>query len=116
MMRNDVLLKNPKREEVMSTNEETTMLSMGEQVVMQTAMVKVMPPDESTLEFIRVCYGCWKQQNLRTEEIVRRLKLKPTESDKLTIFTHGITEPKEFKKIVIACLSLGSQFLLCIFL
>ena len=74
MMRNDVLLKNPKREEVMSTNEETTMLSMGEQVVMQTAMVKVMPPDESTLEFIRVCYGCWKQQNLRYRRDCQKIK------------------------------------------
>ena len=30
-----------------------------------------------------------------TEEIVKRLKLEPTESDKLTIFTFGISKPNK---------------------
>ena len=46
MMSNDVLQKNPAHEEVMSSNEGSTMLSawLSKHVVMQAAMVKVMPP------------------------------------------------------------------------
>ena len=79
----------------MSSNEETTMLSVGEQVGMQTAMVEVMPPDESTSKFMRVLMDAGSNRTYVIEEIVRRLKFKPTQSDKLTIFTHGITKPKE---------------------
>ena len=94
-MSNDVLLRNPKCEEVMSSNEETTMLSVGEQVVMQTAMVEVMQPEESTSEFMRVFMNAGSNRTYVTEDIVSRWKFKPIESDKLTIFTHGITKPNE---------------------
>ena len=46
----DVLLKNPAREEIMSSNEDTTMISMGE------VMVEVMPPDKSTSEVTTVLW------------------------------------------------------------
>ena len=79
----------------MSSNEETTMLSVGEQVVMQTAMVEVMQPEEPTSEFMRVFMNAGSNRTYVTEDIVSRWKFKPIESDKLTIFTHGITKPNE---------------------
>ena len=97
MMSNDVLQKNPAHEEVMSSNEGSTMLSawLSKHVVMQAAMVKVMPPYESTFEVTRVLMDSGSSRTYVTEEIVKRLKLEPTESDKLTIFTFGISKPKE---------------------
>ena len=72
MMSNDVLLRNPKFEEVMSSNEETTMLSVGEQVVMRTAMVEAMQPEESTSEFMRVFMNAGSNRTYVTEDIVSR--------------------------------------------
>ena len=79
----------------MSSNEKTTMLSVREHVVMQTAMVELMPPHESTSEVMGVLVDTGSSRTYVTEEIVKRLKSKPTESDKLTIFTFGISKLKE---------------------
>lgn len=79
MMSNDVLQKNPAHEEVMSSNEGSTMLSawLSKHVVMQAAMVKVMPPYESTFEVTRVLMDSGSSRTYVTEEIVKRLKLEP---------------------------------------
>ena len=68
---------------------------LSKHVVMQAAMVKVMPPYESTFEVTRVLMDSGSSRTYVTEEIVKRLKLEPTESDKLSIFTFGISKPKE---------------------
>ena len=90
IMSDNILLRNPAREEIMSSNEETTMLSLGEHVVLQTALVEVMPPEASTS-----IMDSGSSRTYITEEIVKRLKFEPTESDKLTIFTIGINKSKE---------------------
>ena len=56
----------------MSSNEETTMLSVGEQVVMRTAMVEAMQPEESTSEFMRVFMNAGSNRTYVTEDIVSR--------------------------------------------
>ena len=100
MMSNNILLKNSAREEIMSSNEETTVLSVGENAVMQTAMVEVMPPGESTSEVARVLLETGSSRTYVTEDIVKRLKLEPTESDKLTTFTYGINKLNEITSLL----------------
>ena len=81
MMNVDVLLKNPAREEIMSSNEDTTMISTGE------VMVEVMPPDKSTSEVTTVFMDTGSSGTYVTKEFVKRLRLQLTESDNMTIFT-----------------------------
>jgi len=107
LMSNDVLPENPSHDEVSSN--ETAMLSVGEHVVMQTAMVEVMPPDESASEVTRVLMDTGSSRTYVTEDIVTRLKLKPTEPDRLTIHTFGISKPKEIRSPLVP-LTLKSKY------
>ena len=77
------------------------MLSAGEQVVMQTALVEAMSTDHLKTEVTRVLMDTGSSRTYITEEIAKRLNLEAKESNDLTIFTFGISKPKEIKSPVV---------------
>ena len=88
---------------------ETTMLSMGEHVVMQTALVEALPTDESKSEVTRILMDTGSSRTYITEDIVNRLGLKPLENDKLSVYTFGLSKPKEIVSPIVS-LTLKSKY------
>ena len=91
------------------SNEETTMLSAGEQVVMQTALVEAMSTNHLKTEATRVLMDTGSSRTYITEEIARKLGLESKESNDLTVFTFGVSKPKEVKSPVVT-LTLKSKY------
>ena len=76
-------------------DQATSLLSQGEQVIMQTALVEAMDQEESKSEVTRILMDTGSSRTYVTEDVVRKLKLKFQGSDKLTVHTFGVSKPKE---------------------
>ena len=88
-MTNDVLSKEA------TPNKEMTMLVAGKHVVMQTALIEATSTDQMLSEVTRVLMDTGSSRTYFTEEIVNRLKLQTHQPNKLTIYTFGVSKPKE---------------------
>ena len=84
-----------------TSHEESTLLSAGEHVVMQTALVEAMSTDHSSSEVARLLMDTGSSRTYVTEDIVKRLNLQSNESSKLTIHTFGVSKPKEITSKVV---------------
>jgi len=80
--------------EMKAQEKEVSMLSAGEQVIMQTALVEAMDIDQSRSETTRIMMDTGSQRTYVTEDIVKKLGLQPEGTDKLTVFTFGANKPK----------------------
>ena len=58
-------------------NNETSLLSMNEQVIMQTALVEVMVPAETQSQVTRILMDTSSQRTYVTEEVARQLNVQP---------------------------------------
>ena len=76
-------------------NNETSMLSMNEQVIMQTALVEVMDPAETKSQVTRILMDTGSQRTYVTEEVARKLSVQPEGKEKLSIYTFGASKPKD---------------------
>jgi len=63
--------------------KEVSMLSAGEQVIMQTALVEAMDIEQSRSETTRIMMDTGSQRTYVTEDIVKKLGLQPEGTDKL---------------------------------
>ena len=88
IMTNDVLSKEA------TPNKETAMLVASKHVVMQTALIEATSTDQMLSEVTRVLMDTGSSQTYFTEEIVNKLKLQTHQSNKLTIYTFGVSKPK----------------------
>ena len=82
-------------------NEETMMLATGEHIVMQIALAEATSTDQMLSEVTRVLMDAGSSRTYVTEKIVNKLKLKIHKSNKLTIYTFGISRPKEIMSPVV---------------
>ena len=82
-------------------NKETTMLAAGKHVVMQTALVEATSTDQMLSEVTIVLIDTGSSRTYVTKEIVNKLKLKTHRSNKLIIYTFGISKPKEIMSPVV---------------
>ena len=73
---------------------KTSMISPGEQVVMQTALVEVLDMEQSCSETTRIMMDTSSQRTYITVDIVGKLGLQLEGTDKLTIFMFGGNKPK----------------------
>ena len=85
-------------------NEGQSMLAAGEQVIMQTALIKAKDPGQSKSEITRVLMDIGSQRTYITEEIVKKLKLTTDGNVKLTVFTFEASKPKEITTPIVTVL------------
>ena len=81
--------------------EEEGLLSAGENVIMQTALIEAMDGDESTSETTRVLMDTGSSRTYITQDLVEKLKLKTEDKNRLTVFTFGGKKPKEMTSPVV---------------
>ena len=86
-------------------NVETTMLVAGKHVVMLKALVEATSADQMLSEVTIVLMDTGNSQTYVTEEIVNKLKLQTHESNKLRIYTFGVSKPKEIMSPVVTLMS-----------
>lgn len=72
--------------------EEEGLLSAGENVIMQTALIEVMDQEELRSEVTRVLMDT-RSRTYVTEELVKNLNLKTEHSNRLTVYTFGVNKP-----------------------
>ena len=80
--------------EMKARDEEVSMLSAGEQVIMQTVLVEAMDADQVCSETTRIMMDTGNQRTYVTENIVKKLGLQSEGTDTLKIFTFGANKPK----------------------
>ena len=66
---------------------EQSMLAVGEQIVMQTALVEATDPNEKYKEPVRVLFDTGSHRSYITEELANKLNLKPEGTSNITLFT-----------------------------
>ena len=98
MIAGDIL---PEQDSKTTTYGETTMLSDGEHVVMQTALVEAISTNHSASEVTKVLMETGSSRTYVTEEIAQKLNLRPNESINITIYTTGASKPKEILSLVV---------------
>ncbi|MEM7375589.1 MAG: reverse transcriptase domain-containing protein [Bacteroidota bacterium] len=81
--------------------EEEGLLSAGENVIMQTALVEAMDGEESCSETTRVLMDTGSSRTYITEELVEKLKLRTEDKNRLTVYTFGGKKPKEMTSPVV---------------
>lgn len=82
--------------------EEEGLLSAGENVIMQTALIEVLDQEETHAETTRVLMDTGSSRTYITEELVDKLKLKPESENRLTVYTFGGNKPKEMTSPVVS--------------
>ena len=98
---NNTIVTNNVLSEEAIPNKEMAILAAGKHVVMQTTLVEATSTDQMLSEVTRVLMDTGSSRTYVTEEIVNKLKLKTYESNKLTIYTFGISKPKEIMSPVV---------------
>ena len=91
---NSVFTANTAPPFVEDCGEGQSMVAAGEQVIMQTALIKAMDAGQSKSEITRVPMDTGSQRTYITEKIVKKLKLTTEGNVKLTLFTFGASKPK----------------------
>ena len=81
--------------------QESSMLSTGEQVVMQTALVEAVSLDESRHEPVRILLDTGSHRTYITEDLVKKLRLRTEGKNKMTVFTFGSSKPKDITSEVV---------------
>ena len=81
--------------------QESSMLSTGEQVVMQTALVGAVSLDESRHEPVRILLDTGSHRTYITEDLVKKLRLRTEGKNKITVFTFGSSKPKDITSEVV---------------
>jgi len=82
-------------------NTQASLLSTGEQVVMQTALIEAVSPDESRRELVRILLDTGSHRTYITEELTKQLGLKMEGID-ITVFTFGSSKPKEITSKIVS--------------
>ena len=104
---------NPTRNNNGST--QTSLVAMGEQVIMQTAMAEACNTTEELSSKIRLLLDCGSQRSYITQYLARKLKLKEIGMNHLSIYTFGTTKAKNIETPVVEVgLMLKSGFTLSI--
>ena len=86
-------------------NVETTILVPGQHIVMLKALVEATSTDQMLSEVTIELMNTGNSRIYVTEEIVNKLKLQTYESNKLTIYTFGVSKPKEIMSPVFTLMS-----------
>ena len=79
--------------------KESKLVAVDEQVIMQTAMVYLvclMNHDEKCETKTRLLLDCGPQRSYISEELVKKMNLKPINKNLLIVYTFGTTKPKNF--------------------
>ena len=87
---------------------EPSMLAVGDQIVMQTALVEATDPNEKYKEPVRVLFDTGSHRTYITEELVNKLNLKSDGTSNITLFTFGSNKPKDIVSKLVT-LSLKSK-------
>ena len=106
---NNAIMTNHILSKEVTSNEEMMMLATGEHIVMQTVLAEATSTDQMVYEFTRVLMDTGSNRTYVTEKNVNKLKLKIHKSNKLTIYTFGISRPKEVMSPVVVTLMLKSK-------
>ena len=80
-----------------SAQHESTCLSVGESVLMQTALTEVHNTNNSKAEQIRVLLDSGSQRTYITEELAKKLMLQGDDEQEIHLVTFGSTTPKVIK-------------------
>ena len=91
----------PKQFKSADNIKQTSMVAIGEQVIMQTATVELVNPIRETFETTRLLLDCGSQRSYITEDLAKRLKLHYIGKNYLTIYTFGTTKPKEIETSIV---------------
>ena len=91
----------PKQFKSTDNINQTSMVAIGEQVIMQTATVDLVNPFCEKIETTRLLLDCGSQRSYITEDLAKRLKLNSTGKNYLTIYTFGTTKPKEIETPIV---------------
>ena len=75
--------------------EGQSILAAGEQVIIQTALIEAIGPDQSKSEITRILMDTGSQRTYITEEIVKKLKFTTEGKVKLTVFTFSTNKSME---------------------
>ena len=84
--------------------KESNLVAVGEQVIMQTAMVnlvRLMNNEEKCETRTRLIRECDAQQSYISEELVKNMNLKPFNKNLLIVYTFGTSIPKNIKSLVV---------------
>ena len=84
--------------------KESNLVAVGEQVIMQTAMVnlvRLMNHDGKCETKTRLLLDCGAQRSYISEELVKKMNLKPISKNLLFVYTFGTTKPKNIESPVI---------------
>ena len=99
----------PKQFQQVSTITNDTgpsLLAMGEEVIMQTAMVEVTNPVNEASERTRLLLDCGSQRSYITEDLAKKLRLETIGKNHLTLNTFGTSKPRNLET---AMVKLGIQ-------
>ena len=86
---------------LIATEVESSLLVSSDQVLMQTALAATVHLKTSMKQCTRLLLDCGSQRTYISEDLVKKLQLRPNNSEILTVFTFGSTKPKEFKTPVV---------------
>ena len=86
---------------LIATEVESSLLVSGDQVLMQTALADTVILKTSMKQSTQLLLDCGSQRTYISEDLVKKLQLRPNNSEILTVFTFGSTKPKEFKTPVV---------------
>ena len=86
---------------LMAPETESSLLVSGEQVLMQTALADTVNLETSKKLSTRLLLDCGSQRTYRSEDLVNKLQLKPSNTEILIVFTFGSTKPKELKTTLV---------------
>ena len=71
------------------------MISAGEQVIMQTALVETDNTDQTRKYITRIIMDTGSQRTYISQDMVNKLKIKPVGTYTFTVFTFGASKPKD---------------------
>ena len=91
-----------------NAQNESSLLAVGEQIVMQTALVEAINPNEQYKEPVRILLDTGSHRTYITEELADKLQLKPEGTNSITLFTFGTNKPKDIVSKLVT-LSLKSK-------
>ena len=97
---NDVLLKDNLNDDERSKSTHSV-LAVGEKVLMQRALGSVSNPNTNEQITSRVFLDCGSQRSYITENLCKKLDLKPIAQDDLILYTFGSSDSKKLRSSLV---------------
>ena len=83
--------------------QESSMLTTGEQVIMNTALVEAESLDESSHEPVRIILGTGSHRTYVTEDLVKKPQLRTEGTNKIKVFLDQGNRKISYLKSSLSC-------------